>query len=118
MTAHPSDCSNAFQGVARIRRHAARPERPVRTPGNLRMIEGGTIAMPSKGSKAGKKYAVAVLFVAMLWLSAASASAQSATSATIRGKVTDDTNAALPGVTVTISSPALIETQQIKATDA
>lgn len=53
----------------------------------------------------------------MLLLTTSFASAQSATNATIRGKVTDETSGALPGVTVTITSPALIQGSQTKATD-
>ena len=37
--------------------------------------------------------------------------------ASIQGKVTDETGGALPGVTVTVASPALIEQTRIGTTD-
>src|SRR5262245_23603974 len=43
--------------------------------------------------------------------------AQSTVNGTIRGKVTDETSGALPGVVVTVSSPALIRGQQSSVTD-
>jgi len=48
-------------------------------------------------------------------LGAASVSAQ--TTADIRGKVTDETDAALPGVTVTATSAALLVPQLVSVTD-
>jgi hypothetical protein len=47
---------------------------------------------------------IAALWVVTLW---APLAAQSVSSSTIHGTVTDSSNAALPGVTVTLSSPAL-----------
>jgi Carboxypeptidase regulatory-like domain len=49
---------------------------------------------------------------------ATSVSAQNVTSATILGKVTDETGALLPGVTVTVSGPALQVPQLVTVTDA
>ena len=46
------------------------------------------------------------------------AAAQSVASAAIRGKVTDETSAALPGVTVTATSASLIGGQAVAMTDA
>jgi hypothetical protein len=59
-------------------------------------------------------------FVAAFALLAAStdALAQSTVNATIRGKVTDETGGALPGVTVVATSPALIQGQRSSVTDA
>src|SRR5262249_10678130 len=56
---------------------------------------------------------VAIFFtvlVAVLGLGA-NAFAQSVTSGTIQGRVTDETEAALPGVTVTVTSPALLQSR-------
>jgi Carboxypeptidase regulatory-like domain len=58
--------------------------------------------------------AASVLSIAAL---AKTAAAQSASNAAIRGRVTDETSAALPGVTVTASSPALIGGQAVATTD-
>jgi uncharacterized surface anchored protein len=46
------------------------------------------------------------------------ASAQSAASSTIHGIVKDDTGGALPGVTVTLTSPALQVAQRVTTTEA
>ena len=46
------------------------------------------------------------------------ASAQSAASSTIHGLVKDDTGGALPGVTVTLTSPALQVAQRVTTTEA
>ena len=47
-----------------------------------------------------------------------SASAQSAAASTIHGVVKDDTGGALPGVTVTLTSPALQVGQRVETTGA
>ncbi len=64
-------------------------------------------------------WAVAALVVGIAQFGAASRlSAQSATSSTIHGTVSDESAAALPGVTVTISSPALQVGRTTRVTEA
>ena len=62
-------------------------------------------------------YPAAILCAAVLLLVAPPAAGQ-ITGASIRGQVTDETSGVLPGVTVTISSPALIVPQMLAVTDA
>src|SRR5215510_4865249 len=58
------------------------------------------------------RWMLAVLLVA------SAASAQSVSSGVIRGKVADETGGALPGVTVSATSPALLVPQLVAVTDA
>src|SRR5476651_2201686 len=58
-----------------------------------------------------------VLALAVLGAGALSAAAQTTDTASIEGKVTDESGAVMPGVTVTISSPALQARQVAIATD-
>src|SRR5437762_2093322 len=60
----------------------------------------------------------AVIWFAALALGPSLAMAQSATSGAIAGVVKDTTGAVLPGVTVEVSSPALIEKVRTAVTDA
>ncbi|MBI2834401.1 MAG: carboxypeptidase regulatory-like domain-containing protein, partial [Acidobacteria bacterium] len=60
----------------------------------------------------------AALVLVLGAVSAVPAFAQTAGSATIQGKVTDETGGAMPGVTVTLTSPALQAPQLTEATDA
>ena len=53
----------------------------------------------------------------VIFLTASVASAQTIGNAAIRGRVTDPTGAALPGVTVTATSPALLVPQLVTQTD-
>jgi outer membrane receptor protein involved in Fe transport len=55
--------------------------------------------------------------VVALALAASTASAQSVSSGTIRGKVADETGGALPGAAVSITSPALLVPQLVAVTD-
>ena len=57
-----------------------------------------------------KQFAVCVGVLALLFARSASVSAQSATGNT-HGTITDQSGAALPGVTVTLTSPALLVAQ-------
>lgn len=59
----------------------------------------------------------AVVACLLLAVAAASVSAQTTGRSGIEGRVTDDTGAVLPGVTVTISSPALQIAQMTTTTD-
>jgi outer membrane receptor protein involved in Fe transport len=62
----------------------------------------------------GSSASSAALFVAILLSSGSTTFAQTfGTTGSIRGQVTDDTNAALPGVTVTATSPALLLPQVV-----
>ena len=65
--------------------------------------------------------ATAIVFALLLTVVCAgwpvAARAQSTVSSTIHGSVTDDTGAALPGATVTLTSPALQVPQMIEVTD-
>src|SRR2546426_3502442 len=54
------------------------------------------------------RYVGAVLLVIHLTVAAAAAQTVSATTGAIDGRVTDNTNAVLPGVTVTVSGPAMM----------
>src|SRR3954469_10734780 len=54
---------------------------------------------------------------ALVLFSAMPAGAQSASSSTIHGTVTDESGAALPGVSVTVSSPALQVGRETKVTE-
>src|SRR6476646_11140697 len=54
----------------------------------------------------------------VMFLFAAHASGQSVANATIRGRVSDATGGALPGVTIAATSPALIAPQLVAVTDA
>src|SRR5262245_48776820 len=56
-------------------------------------------------------------FVAVLLVAAASALAQGTSAAAINGVVRDSSGGVLPGVTVTASSPALIEQTRVVVTD-
>src|SRR5262252_4941801 len=59
------------------------------------------------------------LFAGILLLAGASlVAAQSVANGTIRGRVVDETGGALPGVTVTITSPALLVPQLTAITQA
>lgn len=60
---------------------------------------------------------VSVLFAVIL-LAGPHVSAQSRANGTIRGNVTDDTGGALPGVTITVTSPALLLPQVLGVTGA
>lgn len=61
---------------------------------------------------------VCIVIVSALLGAAGAAAAQSVANATIRGKVVDETGGALPGVTVTAASPALLVGQIAVATDS
>jgi hypothetical protein len=61
---------------------------------------------------------LAVMLLLVLPAGARSASAQSTASGTIHGIVKDDTGGALPGVTVTLTSPALQVAQRLTTTEA
>ena len=65
--------------------------------------------------------ATAIVFALLLTVVCAgwplAARAQSTVSSTIHGSVTDETGAALPGATVTLTSPALQVPQMIEVTD-
>lgn len=63
------------------------------------------------------RFAAALAFLAALLLATPFVSAQTVGNANIRGKVTDETGGALPGVTVTAASPALIVGQLVAVTD-
>lgn len=65
---------------------------------------------------AGRMFLLAVTLLFGLSLSAALA--QTTSTSAIEGRITDDTNAVLPGVTVTISSPALQAPQLVAVSDA
>ena len=67
--------------------------------------------------RALQRQALLPTFVALLSLAAALASAQVLTGA-ISGRVTDASGAVLPGVTVTVTSPALIGGSQVAVTDS
>jgi len=56
---------------------------------------------------------VAVLLVGRLMVGVAAAQTVSATMGAIDGRVTDHTNAVLPGATVTISGPAMMGTRVV-----
>src|SRR5262245_20443391 len=59
------------------------------------------------------------LFVAAAaWLPARSAEAQFVSTSSIEGTVTDETGAALPGVTIALTSPALQVTQLLETTNS
>ena len=58
-----------------------------------------------------------VVGTCVLLLFAAHASGQSVANATIRGRVTDATSGASPGVTVAATSPSLIAPQIVVVTD-
>jgi hypothetical protein len=58
-----------------------------------------------------------VLGLFVLWLSPGVAHAQTTDTASIQGKVTDESGAVMPGVTVTIASPALQTPQVTSVTD-
>lgn len=61
----------------------------------------------------------AIVLAALAWLAAAPcvpAFAQSAVNSTIHGTVTDESGAALPGVTVTLTSPAIQVPQMVEVT--
>src|SRR5262245_5993438 len=61
---------------------------------------------------------IAGWFLAALLASALPSTAQTLGNANIHGKVSDETGGALPGVTVTASSSALIERQLVVVTEA
>jgi len=61
---------------------------------------------------------VALLAALVMCIGVPVASAQSAASSTIHGIVKDDTGGALPGVTVTLTSPALQVGQRVATTEA
>src|SRR5436309_12101133 len=63
------------------------------------------------------RYVGAVLLVIHLTITAAAAQTVSATTGAIDGRVTDNTNAVLPGVTVTISGPAMMGTRVATTND-
>lgn len=60
----------------------------------------------------------AALAAASLWLAAPAATHAQTSSSAIVGSVRDNSGAAIPGATVTVSSPALIERQKTVVTDA
>ena len=64
-----------------------------------------------------RRYVGAALLVSHLAVAGAAAQTVSATMGTIDGRVTDNTNAVLPGVTVTISGPALMGTRVATTND-
>src|SRR3989442_16027478 len=59
-----------------------------------------------------------VTAVVLLGLGLSTALAQTTNSSVMEGRVTDDTSAVLPGVTVTISSPALQAPELVAISDA
>ena len=63
------------------------------------------------------RYVGAVLLVIQLTITAAAAQTVSATTGAIDGRVTDNTNAVLPGVTVTVSGPAMMGTRTVTTND-
>ena len=65
----------------------------------------------------GQRNLLTVLVLLALLVAATPAAGQ-ITDAAIRGRVTDETAGALPGVSVTITSPALITPQMLTVTDA
>src|SRR5436190_21601922 len=76
-----------------------------------------TIQGSGSAVRAGKWLTIAT----MVWMSVAGAtraSAQSVSSGTIEGTVKDESNAVLPGVTVTVTSPQLQVGQLVQVTDA
>lgn len=77
----------------------------------------GTCARPP--FRAARALLATVLALALLTVAGARpAAAQSAISSTIHGTVTDESGAALPGVTVTLTSPAIQVPQMIEVTGA
>jgi hypothetical protein len=76
-----------------------------------------TIQGSGSAVRAGKWLTIAT----MVWMSVAGAtgaSAQSVSSGTIEGTVKDESNAVLPGVTVTVTSPQLQVGQLVQVSDA
>ena len=64
-----------------------------------------------------RRYVGAALLVSHLAVTGAAAQTVSATMGAIDGRVTDNTNAVLPGVTVTISGPAMMGTRVATTND-
>src|SRR5262245_57245672 len=81
----------------------------------LRMEE--VMRPPERRDTEWRAWRSVVVVVTALALSVSNALAQSASNGTIRGKVTDETSASMPGVTITVTSPALIVAQLVVTTD-
>ena len=65
-----------------------------------------------------RSWRATALLLCCLAMAAAPALAAQSTEATIFGQVTDESGAVLPGVTVTITSPALLVREMVAVTDA
>ena len=65
------------------------------------------------GSPSRRLVSILILFACVAAPAAAGAQTTSSTTGAVNGKVTDRTNAVLPGVTVTISSPSLMGTRNV-----
>ncbi|MPZ17328.1 MAG: hypothetical protein GEV06_05370 [Luteitalea sp.] len=74
-------------------------------------------AQRRRRDRSTRKVVLTMVLVASLVGGARASSAQSVASSTIHGIVKDDTDATLPGVTVTLSSPALQVGQTVGVTD-
>jgi hypothetical protein len=61
---------------------------------------------------------LSLLIATAVWLPARPASAQFVSTSSIEGTVTDETGAALPGVTITLTSPALQVAQLLETTNS
>jgi len=66
----------------------------------------------------GRQFSILGVAVCLLLVSPGSASAQSVSSGTIHGTIRDQSGGVLPGVTATLSSPALQVRQLVQVTDA
>src|SRR5882672_8546776 len=93
-------------------RHVAGQLREARSTANGRRHIKGEAIMCAQYSR------LALLTALVACVGVAVASAQSAASSTIHGIVKDDTGGALPGVTVTLTSPALQIGQRATTTEA
>jgi hypothetical protein len=67
---------------------------------------------------AGRQFSILGVAVMLLFVGLGSASAQSVSSGTIHGTIKDQSGGVLPGVTATLSSPALQVRELVQVTDA
>ena len=67
--------------------------------------------------KTTRAFRTIILGLLVLWLAPRAARAQTTDTASIQGRVTDESGAVMPGVTVTVASPALQTPQLVAVTD-
>src|SRR5258705_8513550 len=84
---------------------------------NTRSVTMTTICKSSKASRSRWRLTFGVVAL-MLFAGIDAASAQSVSSGTIEGTVKDESNAVLPGVTLTVTSPQLQVGQLAQVSDA